>query len=215
MALGSFFKSFRNKLKGLFRGKSGKGVIIGIYGAPNAGKSLLSNTICADWKKETLGSVSEVPHETRNVQVRQEVVLTSETGTMTLDIMDTPGLVSQVSALDLEMFYNMDPEEAKRRAKEATEGILEAIRQLEKITGMLLVIDSTRDPLQQVNQTLLAHVRGRNLPVIIVANKTDLPTSNVKRVEEAFGKHYPVVAISALKHDNFEKLYEEMFSRFN
>ena len=41
---------------------------IGFYGPPNAGKTSLANLICKDWTGEEIGTVSEIPHETREIQ---------------------------------------------------------------------------------------------------------------------------------------------------
>lgn len=201
----------RHGWRSLLKGRST--VAIGIYGSPNAGKTMLANRICEDWDKEALGSVSHVAHETRRVQVRQKVVLKSGDKTLAIDVMDTPGLASSVSAMDLEIFYEMDPDEAKRRAAEATEGILDAIKRLETLDGMILVIDSATDPYQQVNTTLLAHVRARNLPVVIAANKIDLKDARADQVAKAFHR-FKVIPVSAKDHKNFDALYDAILDKF-
>jgi len=48
--------------------------------------------------------------------------------------------------------FGMDKKESKDRAKEATEGVIESIRWLEDVDGVLLVMDSTQDPFTQVNR---------------------------------------------------------------
>lgn len=206
-----FLSRLRSGLRRVFKGKSS--VTIGIYGSPNAGKTMLANRVCEDWDKEALGSVSNVPHETRRVQVRQQVVLRNGGRELAIDVMDTPGLASSASAMDLEIFYQMDPSEARARAKEATDGMLDAIRKLETLDGMILVIDSATDPYQQVNTTLLAHVRARNLPVVIAANKIDLKEARPDKVAQAFHR-FKVVPVSAKDHKNFEALYEAILDRF-
>ncbi len=57
---------FSKWIRRLFGGKSH--IKIGIYGPPNAGKTTLANRIVHDWTGEVMGSVSEVPHETRRVK---------------------------------------------------------------------------------------------------------------------------------------------------
>ncbi|MEM5782628.1 MAG: GTP-binding protein, partial [Candidatus Aenigmatarchaeota archaeon] len=66
---------------------------------------------------------------------------------------------------------------------------------------------ATRDPLTQVNITLLGNLEARKIPVIIVANKIDKKGANPKLIREAFPT-YPVVEISALKGRNMESLYK-------
>ena len=55
-------------------------------------------------------------------------------------------------------------------------------------------------------------MEARNIPLIIVANKIDLPGANTRRVRDAF-PDYPVVEISAMTGENMEKLYDEIAVR--
>lgn len=190
-----------------------KGFRLGIYGSPNAGKTSLANCMSRDYTGEVMGTVSEVPHETRRVLTKQQVVMRTEQGTLVVDVMDTPGLASRVDPLDFELMYNMDEEAAARRAQEATQGILEAIEALKELDGMLLVIDAAADPYTQVNQVLLTHVQSRNLPMLVVANKIDLPTGDVGRLEKMFQRHR-VIGISCKSGENLDKLYELMIRQF-
>lgn len=206
----NFFKRF--SMKRLF-GRKKNGFKLGIYGSPNAGKTTLANAMCRDFTGQVLGTVSEVPHETRRVLTKQEVVMKSEHGSLTVDVMDTPGLASRVNAMDFELMYNMDEEAARKRAEEATQGILEAIEALETLDGILLVIDSADDPYTQVNQVLLTHVQARKVPMIVVANKVDRPDSDAGRIAKMFQRHQ-VVGISAKTGHNLDKLYEVLIARF-
>lgn len=199
-------------LRGLFGSKK-KGFRMGIYGSPNAGKTTLANAMCRDFTGEVLGTVSEVPHETRRVLTKQEVVMKTDQGTLIVDVMDTPGLATRVNPLDFEMMYNMDEEAAARRAEEATQGILEAIEALKSLDAMLLVLDAADDPYSQVNQVLLTHVQARKLPMIIVANKMDLPHADLAKVEKMFQRH-PVVGISAKTGQNLDVLYDKLVRSF-
>lgn len=196
---------------GLFKKK--KGFRMGIYGSPNAGKTTLANAMLRDYTGEVMGTVSEVPHETRRVLTKQEVVMKTEQGTLIVDVMDTPGLASRVDAMDFELMYNMDEATAQKRAEEARIGIVEAIEALETLDGMLLVLDSADDPLQQVNQVLLTHVQARKLPMLVVANKIDLPNSDVGRIQKMFQRH-PVIGISAKTGKGLNELYETLVKNF-
>lgn len=186
---------------------------IGIYGAPNAGKTQLANTMCADWDGDVRGSVSEVPHETRHVETRQKVTLRSGDSEIVLDVMDTPGLSSNVSVLELEMLYGMSEAEAQQRAEEAMNGMIDALKAVDSLSGVLLVLDATQDPLQQVNRVLLANIRARNVKCIVVANKIDLPDADVSRVRRTFTR-FPVVGVSALQGHNMDELYDVMIKEF-
>ncbi len=74
-------------------------------------------------------------------------------------------------------------------------------------------MDSTQDPFTQVNVTIVGNIEARNLPMIIVANKIDLPNSSPARIKSAFPQH-TVVPVSALKGLNIDKLYKSMANKF-
>lgn len=194
-------------------GRRRKAFRMGIYGSPNAGKTTLANAMCLDFTGEVLGAVSEIPHETRRVLTKQEVVLKSEHGTLVVDVMDTPGLASRVDPIDFEILYNMEPEVAEKRASEAAQGIVEAIEALDGLDAMILVLDAAQDPYHQVNQVLLTHVQAKRLPMIVVANKVDLAEADAGRIQKMFERH-PVVGVSAKTGENLGAFYEELTRRF-
>jgi len=112
------------------------------------------------------------------------------------------------------MEYGLEKEEAIKRAREATEGVAEAMHWLrEDIDGVIYVLDATQDPFQQVNIMLVGIIESRNLPVLIVANKTDLPDASPARIKSAFPQH-PVIPVSGLEGTNVEELYEKMTEYF-
>lgn len=203
----------RESLSGIwgrvFRRKASR---IGIYGPPNAGKTTLANKILMDFTGETIGAVSNVPHETRRVRRREGVTIKGDGYSVTLDIVDTPGLATKIDFHDF-MAFGMTEEESKRRAKEATEGVIEAIKWMDNLDGVLLVMDATEDPYTQVNVTVIGNMEARRLPMLIVANKTDLPGAAPDRIKGAFPQH-TVVPISALNGANMDLLYETIASRF-
>ncbi len=185
---------------------------IGIYGPPNAGKTTLANRILRDWTGDVIGVESEIPHETRRAKLREGVKIEVDGKTLTIDIVDTPGIATKIDFHDF-LKYGMSEEEAKRRAKEATEGVIEAIKWLDDLDGILLVMDSTEDPYTQVNVTIVGNIEARGLPLLIVANKIDLPNASPARIKSAFPQH-TVVPISALKGINIENLYRAMAEKF-
>jgi GTP-binding protein Era len=187
---------------------------IGIYGPPNAGKTTLANRIVRDWTGDALGPVSEVPHETRRARRKEGVVITGNNGgSITIDIVDTPGVTTKIDYKEF-IEYGMEKDEAVKRAREATEGVAEAMHWLrEDINGVIYMLDATLDPFMQVNIMMVGIIESRNLPVIIVANKIDLPDSAPQRIKSAFPQH-PVISISGLEGNNVEELYEKMVEYF-
>ena len=186
---------------------------IGIYGPPNVGKTTLANRILRDWTGDIMGSVSEVPHETRTAKWKKNVKLENGGSSLFMDIVDTPGIATKVDYKEFMNTFGMDKNDAKQRAKEATEGVIESIRCLEDVDGVLLVMDSTQDPFTQVNVTILGNLEARNLPVLIAANKIDMENSSPATLKAAFPQH-PVVPVSALTGYNSEDLYSRMVEHF-
>jgi len=198
------FKKLFNWISGFFSRK--KVIRLGLYGPPNAGKTTLANKISMDWTGEPVGTVSEVPHETREVQKKEHVVVQTGGKKIEMNLLDMPGIATKI---DFEEFvaYGLDVKEAQKRAKEATKGVIEAIKWLEHVDTALVIMDSTKDPYTQVNITIIGNLEARNIPVIIVANKIDLKTAEPERIKEAFPQH-PVVEVSGLKGNHIEDLYK-------
>lgn len=196
-----------SRLFGLFRRRSN--LKIGFYGPPNAGKTSLANLLCMDWTGEELGTVSEIPHETREVQFREKVEIEHKGKKMVLKIIDTPGIATKIDYEDF-LEYGIAKQDAKKRAKEATQGIIEAIKWLDDMDAVVIVLDSTENPYSQVNLTIIGNLLARKIPVLIVANKIDLRRANVKKIESAFPE-YSVVGISAKKTTNMDEFYDALF----
>jgi GTPase len=202
-----FFRRFLNRLL-----RKNKKLKIGFYGHPNSGKTTLANTITTDWIGKPIGIISEIPHETRKVYRQERVTINHNGVELDFDIIDTPGIATKVDFKNF-LKYGLSEEEAKERAKEATKGIIEAIKWLDDVTGVLLVIDATQDPLTQANITIIGNLEARKVPFVIVANKIDIPEASPERIASVFPQH-TVIPISALHGENTENLYEAMVQNF-
>jgi GTPase len=187
-----------------------KTVRIGIYGAPNAGKTSLANRISLDWMGQEVGKVSAVPHETRHVQRADNLLVNANGYKMRLTVLDMPGFASHINYKDFTK-HGIRLKAAKKRSEEAMQGIIEAIRGLDEVDLVLAVMDSTKDPLNQVDLTVLGNLEKRKIPLVIVANKVDLRKAKPKQIEEAFPKH-TVVPLSAKTGQNVEDLYKAVYT---
>jgi small GTP-binding protein len=204
-------KKFSSFLSRFFKKKRTR---IGIYGPPNAGKTTLANRIARDWTGDAVGPVSEIPHETRRARRKEDILISGANGaTLTIDIVDTPGVTTRIDYHEF-LEFGLDKDEAVIRAREATEGVAEAMHWLrEDIDGVIYMLDSTLDPFMQVNIMMVGIIESRKLPVIIVANKIDLPQASPARIRSAFPQH-PVIPVSGLDGKNVEDLYETMIEHF-
>ncbi len=204
-------KIFKNFFKRIFSNlfKNKKEIRLGFYGPPNAGKTSLANRICKDFTGQEIGTVSKIPHETRKVQFKEKVEISYKGKKMIFKMVDTPGIATKI---DYENFlkYKMPKKMAKERAKEATQGVIESIKWLDDMNMVVVVLDATENPYNQVNITIIGNLVARKIPVLIVANKTDLKKADMKKIEAAFPE-YDVVGISAKFGDNLEEFYESVF----
>jgi len=207
MAIKIFTNFFKKIFSNMFKNK--KDVKLGFYGPPNAGKTSLANRICKDFTGEEMGSVSKVPHETRNVQFKEKVEISYKGKSMVFKMIDTPGIATKI---DYEEFlkYKVKKKEAKKRAKEATQGVVESIKWLDDMDVVVIVLDAIENPYNQVNITIIGNLVARKIPVLIVANKIDLKKADIKKIEAAFPE-YEVIGISAKYGENLEEFYESIF----
>jgi hypothetical protein len=207
-----FFKSLFSFF-GLF--KKRKKISLGLYGPPNAGKSTLANRIL----KDILGddapqfSTSAIEHETREIQKVERLEMEKNGKKIDFNLIDTPGIATKI---DFEDFVKkgVSKTEAKQRAKEATQGVIESIRWLDNVDAVLVVLDATKNPYTQVNITLVGNLVAKKKKLLIIANKTDLKSASVEKIKLVY-PDYPIVEISAKTGEGINNLYETIFKELN
>ena len=205
-----FIQDLINRIfKDLFKNK--KEIKLGLYGPPNAGKTTLANTICKTFLGEEMGSGSNIAHETREIQIKEQISIKSKDGKKELmfNLVDTPGIATKIDYEDF-MKAGLTSNEAKKRAKEATKGVVDAIKWLDEMDAVAVVLDATKDPYSQVNITIIGNLAARNIPVLIVGNKVDLKKADLKKLEAAFPQ-YKIVGISAKYEKNINDFYDMLF----
>ena len=202
-------RKFAKKLFSSFF-KKRKELKLGLYGPPNGGKTTLANCICKDWLDEEMGAASSMAHETREIQIKEEVVIKSKDGReLKFNLIDTPGIATKIDYEDF-MKDGMKEKEAKDRAKEATKGVISSIKWLDDMDAVIVVLDATKDPYSQVNITIIGNLEARKVPVLIVANKIDLKKADIKKIQSAFPQ-YEVIGISAKTGKKVDEFYEKLF----
>ena len=190
--------------------KSRNHLRLGLYGPPNGGKTTLANRITEDWLGEKMGTVSSIPHETREIVVKEQVNIKSGKKEISFNLVDTPGIATKIDYEDF-VKAGLSVKKSKKRAKEATKGVIDAIKWLDDMDIVVVVLDATQDPYSQVNITIMGNMQARDTPVLVVANKVDLKKADIKKVKAAFPQ-YDVVGISAKYGNNIDEFYEALFA---
>lgn len=198
--LAKFFKRFRKEK-----------VKIGIFGPPNSGKTTLANRILNDLGLEDLGEASPIPHETREVQSREDLTLKLGRRTIDFDIIDTPGLTEKVEPKSFTE-HGVEEKESKKRTVEAIHGVVESIRVIDKVDAALVLLDAQEQEVSDLTRMLVTNLEYEGKRVLIVVNKIDL-NSDVTFAQEAF-PDYNLVLISAKTSRNLEELYDQMIKNF-
>jgi len=186
-------------------------VRIGIFGEVGAGKTTLANYLTKNYIGIEAGKVTGVPHETRRVQEVENVVIRRNGKELHLTIVDTPGLATYIDYREF-MKYGLSETEAIQRAKEATKGVIEALRELDNVDVAVVVVDSTKVPFNQINIMLIGNLEIRKIPFVIAANKIDRSDAKPEIFKEVFSNK-PVVPISALTGENIDELLDEISRR--
>ncbi|MDP3733716.1 MAG: Era-like GTP-binding protein [Nanoarchaeota archaeon] len=205
----AFFKNLLQKLSLNPFGRKTH-IKLGLYGPPNGGKSTLANKICQDWLGEEMSTVSHIAHETREIKIKEQLNIKNKKGKeLTFSLVDTPGIATKI---DYEEFIKkgLKKVDAKKRAKEATKGVIDSIKWLDNMDAVVVVLDATKDPYSQVNITIIGNLQARDIPVIIAANKIDLRKADIEIIKAAFPQ-YEVIGISAKYGKNVEEFYEQLF----
>ena len=208
------FAQLKNSLSNLFGASRGETKQIGIYGPTNSGKTTFANRVVRDWKGEEMGTIQDVPHETRRVMKEEGVTIERGNSMVEMNIVDTPGVETKIDKEELMDDHGFEEDDAVRRSREAAQGVGEAMRWLrEDIDGVLYVLDSTKDPLAEVNNVLTGIIESKDIPVLILANKIDLEESDVRQIRQVYPQH-EVIQMSAKEGDNMDEVYDKIADKF-
>ncbi len=185
-----------------------KSASVCLIGEVNTGKSTLANRISKDFLGKEMSSVSHIAHETRELVKLEHVDFKIDGGALDLTLVDTPGIASSIDYKEF-VREGLSEEEAIKRAKEATAGVISAIKYIQEVDVALVLMDSTKTPFDQVSLTLLGTLEMQNKKTIIVANKADLPEAKPDLIKSTFPQH-KVVAVSALYGSGMDNLYNQL-----
>ncbi|HOI96429.1 MAG TPA: tRNA uridine-5-carboxymethylaminomethyl(34) synthesis GTPase MnmE [Syntrophobacter fumaroxidans] len=161
-----------------------EGVSLVLAGKPNVGKSSLLNALVG----RDRAIVTPFPGTTRDV-VEDTFLLSG----ILVKVLDTAGL-------------RHDPDEIE------SFGIARTIQSVEEADIVLCVMDRSR-PLSVEDDAVVEAVASR--PFVIVLNKEDLPPAiSTGEIRERYGENVPIVAISALRPPDVERLRDFLNQRF-
>jgi len=160
-----------------------------------------------------MGSVSNVAHETREIQIKEQVALKSKGKELFFNLVDTPGIATKIDYEDF-MKSGLKEKAAKKRAKEATKGVIDSVKWLDEMDAVVVVLDATKDPYSQVNITIIGNLQARDIPVLVVGNKVDLKKADLKKMQAAFPQ-YDIVGVSAKYGKNIKGFYDSLFKLMN
>ena len=156
---------------------------IAFFGCRNAGKSSLLNAVTG----QNFAIVSDVLGTTTDPVYKSMELLPAGP----VEVIDTPGLddVGELGKMRIE----------------------KAVGVLRKTDLAILVVDSSKG-FSKADEEILSNIKERNIPAIIVSNKSDISDSSVG-IAESSG--YAVLNASAVTGDGIHELKEKIASLLN
>jgi tRNA U34 5-carboxymethylaminomethyl modifying GTPase MnmE/TrmE len=125
-------------------------------------------------------------------------------------LVDVPGVSYKKDLVETHyatFLAHMSESEAKKRVSEAIAGVKEAVKSLDHVDAALVVMDATQNPYNPVNSVIIGALESRDIPIIVVANKTDIKGASPSVIKEVYSD-YPVVEMSCIRDKTFEPLYK-------
>jgi len=164
-----------------------KSGFVAIIGRPNAGKSTLLNAFTG----EKIAVISDKPQTTRN-----NILGIVNDKDAQVVFMDTPGIHRPKNKLGEFM-------------------VKEAQSSVKGVDAIILVVSVDDNP--SVNDDIINNIKGADVPVILVVNKTDsTEKENILPLIATYSQKMDfdeIIPISALKGDGVDILYNEILKR--
>ncbi len=164
-----------------------------LVGRPNVGKSTLFNRL--------IHSNRAITHDRPGVTRDRMEGLVREHGEVLYGIVDTGGITLDAHAEITEGPEGIRGFEADilRQAEDA----------MESAVAVAFVVDG-RDGLLPLDEYLLAHVRRKSMPTLIIVNKVDGAEQENQILAEFHALGFPVIGVSAEHGHNLRALREEL-----
>ena len=161
------------------------GIRMAIIGKPNAGKSSLLNAIL----NEERAIVTDIEGTTRDT-IEEYVVING----IPINVIDTAGIRNKTD----DKIEEIGIKKAKKIAQNA---------------DLVIYITDVTKKIDNEELNIIEEIKAKK--TIIVLNKMDLKSTDIKGIEKIKKYNVPIIEISALKKEGIDKIYKEISRIFN
>ena len=161
------------------------GIRMAIIGKPNAGKSSLLNAIL----NEERAIVTDIEGTTRDT-IEEYVIING----IPINVIDTAGIRNKTD----DKIEEIGIKKAKKIAQNA---------------DLVIYITDVTKKIDNEELNIIEEIKAKK--TIIVLNKMDLKSTDIKGIEKIKKYNVPIIEISALKKEGIDKIYKEISRIFN